>query len=134
MIKRFKKDYGYFTKKTTELKRLFFYERGEKMKRMTGIFVLALILALVVGGAAAQTDADDSAQASNSGVIAIAAALAIGFAAIGSAYGIAHAGSAALAAMTEKPEIATWGIIIVALAEGLALYGLVIAFMIVGKM
>jgi V/A-type H+-transporting ATPase subunit K len=38
-----------------------------------------------------------------------------------------------MAAMAEKPEVATWGVIIVALAEGLALYGLVIAFMIIGK-
>jgi|Deesub1362A_J573_1020465.scaffolds.fasta_scaffold00005_216 V/A-type H+-transporting ATPase subunit K len=66
--------------------------------------------------------------------IALAAALTMGLAALGAGYAIGHAGSAAMGAIAEKPEVSTWGLIIVALAEGIALYGLVIAFMFIGKL
>jgi V/A-type H+-transporting ATPase subunit K len=66
--------------------------------------------------------------------IALAVALTMGFAAMGAGYAIGHAGSAAMGAIAEKPEVSTWGLIIVALAEGIALYGLVIAFMLIGKL
>jgi V/A-type H+-transporting ATPase subunit K len=103
------------------------------MNKTTKILAACLILMLAVGTAAA-VEEEGAAKSldDNTWKIAIAAAVAIGAAAIASAYGIANAGSAAMAAMAEKPEIATWGVIIVALAEGLALYGLVIAFMIIG--
>ncbi|RMF89069.1 MAG: ATPase [Methanobacteriota archaeon] len=103
------------------------------MKKALKILGICLILMLAVGAVAAQEGEAGAAASDNAWKIAIAAAIAIGMAAIASAYGIANAGSAAMAAMAEKPEIATWGVIIVALAEGLALYGLVIAFMIIGK-
>ncbi len=104
------------------------------MDKSMKILAVCLILMLAVGAVAAQEGGGEATGPSdNSWKIAIAAAFAIGMAAIASAYGIAHAGSAAMAAMAEKPEVATWGVIIVALAEGLALYGLVIAFMIIGK-
>jgi V/A-type H+-transporting ATPase subunit K len=104
------------------------------MDKLFKILAVFLILVLTFGVSAAQEHEEDAATVSdNSWKIAVAAAFAIGVAAIASAYGIAHAGSAAMAAMAEKPEVATWGVIIVALAEGLALYGLVIAFMIIGK-
>jgi V/A-type H+-transporting ATPase subunit K len=97
------------------------------MDKLFKILALFLILVLTFGVSAAQEHEEAAATVSDSSwKIAVAAAFA-------SAYGIAHAGSAAMAAMAEKPEVATWGVIIVALAEGLALYGLVIAFMIIGK-
>lgn len=102
------------------------------MNKTVKVLTVCLMLLFAAGTVAAQEEGAASAS-DNSWKIALAAALAIGVAAIASAYGIANAGSAAMAAMAEKPEIATWGVIIVALAEGLALYGLVIAFMIIGK-
>jgi len=102
-------------------------------KRMK-ILAICILLVFTVGTVAAAEEGEGASSGNPDGwKIAIAAAMAIGMAALASAYGIAHAGSAAMAAMAEKPEIATWGIIIVALAEGLALYGLVIAFMLIGK-
>jgi V/A-type H+-transporting ATPase subunit K len=98
------------------------------MKILTVWLILVLAVGTVSGQEGEETVSDSDWK------FAIAGALAIGAAALASAYGIAHAGSAALAAMAERPEVATWGVIIVALAEGLALYGLVIAFMIIGKM
>jgi V/A-type H+-transporting ATPase subunit K len=98
------------------------------MKFLTVWLILVLAVGTVSGQEGVETVSESDWR------FAIAGAIAIGAAAIASAYGIAHAGSAAMAAMAEKPEVATWGVIIVALAEGLALYGLVIAFMIIGKM
>ncbi len=60
--------------------------------------------------------------------------LTVGLAAVGAGFAIGHTGAAAIGAIAEKPEMATWGLIIVALAEGIALYGLVIGFMLIGKL
>lgn len=98
--------------------------------------MLAVLFLAAFGAVYAQEGAaaeQGRGSISDKGMIALAATLSLGIASIAAAYGIAHAGSAAMAAMAEKPEIATWAVIIVALAEGLALYGLVIAFMIIGK-
>jgi F0F1-type ATP synthase membrane subunit c/vacuolar-type H+-ATPase subunit K len=63
----------------------------------------------------------------------IAAAIAFGFASVGAGYGIGKAGAAGLAATAERPEIRTFALIITALAEALAIYGLVIAIIILGN-
>jgi V/A-type H+-transporting ATPase subunit K len=98
---------------------------------------MVLVFLLAIGTVYA---AEEGAVASTEGMdqrsmgIAFGAALAMGLAALGSGYGIGHAGAAAMGAIAEKPEIATWGLIICALAEGIALYGLVIAFLLQGKL
>jgi V/A-type H+-transporting ATPase subunit K len=66
--------------------------------------------------------------------IALAAALSLGLACLGAGYAIAHASSAVMGAVAEKSELFAWGLVLVALAEGVALYGLVIAFILVGKL
>ena len=60
----------------------------------------------------------------------IAAATAMGLSAIGAAYAIAVTGSAAAGATAEKPEVFGKVLIFVALAEAIAIYGLVVALMI----
>lgn len=58
------------------------------------------------------------------------AALVAGLAAIGAAYAVAVVGGAAMAAVAEKPETAGRALIFVGLAEGIAIYGIIIAIMI----
>ncbi|VVB51325.1 Membrane-associated ATPase C chain [uncultured archaeon] len=60
----------------------------------------------------------------------ICAALAIGMAAMASAYAIAATGSAAANAVKEKPETSGKVLLFVALAEAIAIYGLVVSLMI----
>ena len=60
----------------------------------------------------------------------ISAALCTGLATIGTGYAVSHAASAALGAISENPEIMGKSLIFVALAEGIAIYGLLISFMI----
>lgn len=63
----------------------------------------------------------------------LAAALATGVSALAGGIAVAYVGSAAVGAISEKPEIAGRTLIFVGLAEGIAIYGLIIAIMILGK-
>jgi V/A-type H+/Na+-transporting ATPase subunit K len=62
----------------------------------------------------------------------MAAALVTGLSAIGAAYAVAVVGGAAMGAVAEKPEMAGRALVFVGLAEGIAIYGLIIAIMILG--
>lgn len=62
----------------------------------------------------------------------IAAAAVTGLSALGAAYAVAVVGGAAMGAVAEKPETAGRALIFVGLAEGIAIYGLIIAIMILG--
>jgi V/A-type H+-transporting ATPase subunit K len=64
----------------------------------------------------------------------MAAALAAGLGALGAAYAVAIVGAAAMGAVAEKPEMAGRALIFVGLAEGIAIYGLIIAIMILGRL
>ena len=60
----------------------------------------------------------------------LAAALAIGIPALAAGYAIAVAGAASAGAVAEKPEVFGRVIVFVALAEAIAIYGLVVALVI----
>jgi V/A-type H+-transporting ATPase subunit K len=64
----------------------------------------------------------------------MAAAIVAGLAALGAAYAVAVVGAAAMGAVAEKPETAGRALLFVGLAEGIAIYGLVIAIMILGRL
>ena len=64
----------------------------------------------------------------------IAAALVAGLGALGAAYAVAVVGAAAMGAVAEKPETAGRALIFVGLAEGIAIYGLIIAVMILVRL
>ncbi|MGN5733236.1 ATP synthase subunit C [Arthrobacter psychrochitiniphilus] len=67
------------------------------------------------------------------GAALIAAAIAVAGSSIGAAFAVAYTGSAALAAMSERPEIFGRAMVVVGLAEGIAIYGLIIAIILIGK-
>lgn len=63
----------------------------------------------------------------------MAAALATGLSSLGAAYAVASVGSAAMGALTEKPELFGRLLIFVGLAEGIAIYGIIISVLILNK-
>jgi len=63
----------------------------------------------------------------------MAAALAVGASSLGAAIAVALVGSAAMGAISERPEMAGRALIFIGLAEGIAIYGLIVAIMILGK-
>lgn len=96
---------------------------------------LALLLVALSGGPAqAHTATAAAAQSSGSGSAAlIGAAIAVAGASIGAAIAVAYTGAAALAALSERPELFGRAMVIVGLAEGIAIYGLVVAIILIGK-
>lgn len=62
-----------------------------------------------------------------------AAAFSTGIGCLGAGIAVAYVGSAALGAISEKPELTARALIYVGLAEGIAIYGLIIAIMILTR-
>ncbi len=60
----------------------------------------------------------------------IAAAISVGVGSISAGYAVSSTGAAAIGAIAEKPEVFGRALIFVGLAEGVAIYGLIIAFII----
>ncbi|MBF0462373.1 MAG: H+transporting two-sector ATPase C subunit [Magnetococcales bacterium] len=64
----------------------------------------------------------------------IAAALATGLSSLGAGIAVAHVGGAAIGAITEKPELLGRMLILVGLAEGIAIYGLIVSILILNRL
>ncbi|MFN2299902.1 MAG: ATP synthase subunit C [Anaerolineales bacterium] len=80
---------------------------------------------LALGFAAQATAADPYAS--------LAAAISTGMACIGAGIAVSSTGAAAIGAIAEKPEATGRAFIFVGLAEGIAIYGLIIAFMVLNR-
>ncbi|OHD54827.1 MAG: hypothetical protein A2Y33_01920 [Spirochaetes bacterium GWF1_51_8] len=64
----------------------------------------------------------------------LAAGLAVGLGSIGAGIAVGMSASAALGAISEDPSIFGKSILYIGMAEGIAIYGLIIAIMILGKL
>ena len=60
----------------------------------------------------------------------LAMAIVVGITATGAAYAVAKVSVAALATASERPELLGRSLLFVGLAEGIAIYGLLVAFLI----
>ena len=85
--------------------------------------------AVAAAGAAAA-----GAAGTATGMGYLAAALSTGLACVGGGIAVSAAASAALGAISEDGSILGKSLIFVGLAEGVCLYGLIISFMILGKL
>jgi V/A-type H+/Na+-transporting ATPase subunit K len=95
------------------------------------LLLLPLAVLPLVGIAAAQatsTPTTTVGQYDRLG-IAIGAGLAIGLSGLGAGLAISGAGSAAISALAEKPDTFFRSFLIVALAEALAIYGLIMGIL-----
>jgi len=70
----------------------------------------------------------------NTGAIAIAAGMAIGLAALATAWAEKEIGSAAIGAMAENDKIFGKALIMVVIPETIIIFGFLIAFLLMGKM
>lgn len=98
-----------------------------------GTLITASVL-MFSGQAYAAGEAEESAVNSAAGMGYIAAALSTGLSGIGGGIAVSAAASAALGAISEDSTIFGKSLIFAGLAEGVCLYGLIISFMILGKL
>lgn len=120
------------------------YFIGEKSrgryKKSLAVNVIAFFGILIIGqivlftGNAAAAEAASNAASLSTGLGYLAAALVTGLSCIGGGIAVASAASAALGAISEDQSILGKSLIFVGLAEGVCLYGLIISFMILGKL
>jgi V/A-type H+-transporting ATPase subunit K len=107
---------------------------GMKKRTLMLIFVFQLALIPLVSATAALTLQATIGQEVTVGLydragIAIGAGLAVGLGTIGAGIAISSVGTAAISALAEKPEIFFRSFLVVALAEALAIYALIIAIL-----
>lgn len=106
---------------------------------------VVVLLAVIVGPAgpalgvvaakagAANGAAATAATAGSHTAALIGAAIAVAGSTIGAGIAVAYVGAAALAAMSERPEVFGRAMVIVGLAEGIAIYGLIVGIILIGK-
>lgn len=105
---------------------------------VTGVVVA--IGALLVLGLATQALAQDAPAAAARAIDPAAlqwgmaaAAASVGASAVAAGYAVARVGTAAVGALAEKPELMGRVLILVGLAEGIAIYGLIVAILILNR-
>ena len=99
-----------------------------------GLMAVTTIILLSGAGAGAAGESAGGALADNSkfGLAYLSAALSTGLATIGAGIAVAMTGSAALGAISEDQSLLGKSLIIVGLAEGIAIYGLIVSILILG--
>lgn len=95
---------------------------------------MLIAIAMMFGGTASVQAAEETASGFATGLGYIAAALVTGLSCIGGGIAVASAASAALGAVSEDQSVLGKSLIFVGLAEGVCLYGLIISFMILGRL
>ncbi len=112
--------------------------KSKKFKNMLGIniatFFSVLVISTIFLFSNGSVLASETTNTSNvAGWAFIAAALVTGMSTIGAGIAVSSAAAAALGALSEDETIMGKALIFVALAEGVALYGLLISFTILGR-
>ena len=103
---------------------------------LTVLVGLMTTLMLIAVGTAKAGEAVAPLAAVNPQIVGwglVAAALSTALAAIGAGYAVARVGSAAVGAIAEKPELFGRALVLVGLAEGIAIYSLIVAILILNR-
>lgn len=103
-----------------------------KSLRLNIYSFVPVLTAFIIAAIPQVAHAADSS--STSGIGFIAAALSTGLACVGAGLAVAAVGSSALGAVSEDPKLLGKTLIFAGLAEGIAIYGLIISIMILGKL
>ena len=103
--------------------------------RVNGMVLGAALvgLMLMLTGVVDPAQAATTTASQSSGDAFIGAGIAVAGSTIGAGIAVSYTGAATLAAIAEKPELFGRSLVIVGLAEGIAIYGLIIAVILIGK-
>ncbi len=105
------------------------------MNRKTFFSALLLLVgsgaALFASDSAAATAVAETLPSSVAGIKYIAAAIAVGIACVAGGMAVGRIGAAAMGAMSENPELSGKALPFVGLAEGICLWGFLVALLII---
>jgi V/A-type H+-transporting ATPase subunit K len=103
--------------------------------RVVKVMITALTLVLGIAGivGAQEPATAPAAGGLNAGLLGLAAALAVGLGAIGTAWAQSRIGAAAAGAIAERPEIGGLMLVFLALPETMIILGFLVAFFVIGK-
>lgn len=113
-------------------------KRISLMRLILSLIVLSAGVLLLAAGAYAAEPVTETAPVvmkteNGRALFAFAAVAAVGISCITSSYALARIGTAAMGAMSEKPEVGGRALVFLGMAEGIAIYGLIVAIMLVNK-
>ena len=125
----------------------FFYRRwdnpGVATKKLLlgfkgfNVLIGLMALAIAIVWLASPSTASAAGVAAQAAVVdqyaTLAAGLAVGLGSIGAGIAVSSTGAAAVGAIAEKPEAFGRALIFVGLAEGIAIYGLIIAILVLNR-
>jgi len=106
----------------------------KKILRVNLSVFLPLLASAIIILVPQAVSAETTSTTSPSGLGFIAAALSTGLATIGAGYAVGVVGSSALGAVSEDSSILGKTLIFVGLAEGIAIYGLIVSILILGRL
>ncbi|MBU5439398.1 ATP synthase subunit C [Tissierella sp. MSJ-40] len=106
----------------------------KKILRVNLFVFLPLLIGAIITLVPQAISAETANPSSFSGLGFIAAALSTGLATIGAGYAVGVVGSSALGAVSEDASILGKTLIFVGLAEGIAIYGLIVSILILGRL
>lgn len=99
----------------------------------SAFYIFVLLFAISVSGLTGIAYAADGSSLSESSTKLIGAGLAFGLAALGAGIGLGYVGSAGLAVISENPALQSKVFIFVGMVESIAIYGIVMMFIILGQ-
>jgi V/A-type H+-transporting ATPase subunit K len=101
----------------------------------SAVYVLFAVLIISISGLTGLAFAQESvtSSAGDSSTKLIGAGLAFGLAALGAGVGLGYVGSAGLAVISENPALQSKVFIFVGMVESIAIYGIVMMFIILGQ-
>jgi V/A-type H+-transporting ATPase subunit K len=106
----------------------------EKLNGHITISLLVVLTSIALAGLAGQAFAQESPAAGGDfGSKLIGAGMAFGLAALGAGIGLGFVGAAGLAAISDNPKMQSRVFIIVGMVESIAIYGIVMMFIILGQ-
>lgn len=109
-----------------------------RKKGWNGLAAAAVLGLVLLCGVGARTACAEETGPESKTVVrwdkAIAVGLSIGLSCLAAGYAVGKVGAAALGAAAERPELLARSIVLVALGEGIAVFGLVVAIVALYKL
>ena len=104
-----------------------------KLLSFSTVAIITAVTLLSVEHLTNNVDAQQAAASASGSMKFIGAGVAFGLAPLGAGIAIGGVGAAGLAAITERPELRSQALVFTALGEAIAIYGIVVAIIILGQ-